>query len=124
AAATSAFPDLAHHSSRTGGSNRLHSSYYSKSLRSSPRKRGRHATAAQRDELAASYVGHQACSRPRLFCPIILSADKELFPPHRCRRSAGSGFHCRPDGPRRKEHIWDLWRTPGLLLPMGTPEAL
>jgi hypothetical protein len=43
-----------------------------------------------------------------LFCLIILSAGKELFPPHRCRRSAGSGFHCRPDGPRRKERIWDL----------------
>src|SRR5262245_16338686 len=39
AAATPAFPDLAHHSSRTGASNGLHSFYYSKSLRSSPLKR-------------------------------------------------------------------------------------
>src|SRR5262249_58519471 len=36
AAATPAFLDLAHHSSPTGASNGLHSSYYSKSLRSSP----------------------------------------------------------------------------------------
>src|SRR5262249_2501954 len=59
-----------------------------------------------------------------LFCLIILSAGKELFPPHRCRRSAGSGFHFRPDGPRRKEHIWGPERTLGLLPPMETPEAL
>jgi hypothetical protein len=37
--------------------------------------------------------------RDRLFCLIILWADKELFPPHQCRRSAGGGFHCRPDEP-------------------------
>ena len=27
------------------------------------------------------------------------TANSQLFPPHRCRRSAGSGFHCRPGGP-------------------------
>src|SRR5262245_44012955 len=49
AAATPAFPDLAHHSSRTGASNGLHSSYYSKSLRSSPLKRGpKHQSASRK----------------------------------------------------------------------------
>jgi len=41
---------------------------------------------------------------------IILLADKELCPPHRCCRSAGSGFHCRLGGPRREERIRDLFR--------------
>src|SRR6516162_8024754 len=50
--------------------------------------------------------------RGGLFCVIILLPDRELFPPHRCRRSAGSGFHCRPGGPRREERIWDPWRRP------------
>ena len=53
---------------------------------------------------------------------IILLADKELFPPRQYRRSAGVGFHCRPDGLQREERIWDLWQMPGLLPPMETPE--
>jgi hypothetical protein len=38
---------------------------------------------------------------------IILSAGKESFPRDRCRRSIGSGFRCRADGPRRKERTSD-----------------
>src|SRR5262245_33527488 len=53
---------------------------------------------------------------------IILSADKELSLPRRYRRLAGVGFHCLPDGPQRKERIWDLWRMRGLLPPTETPE--
>jgi hypothetical protein len=38
---------------------------------------------------------------------IILSADKELSPPDRCRRSGGSGLRYRPDEPRREERTPD-----------------
>jgi len=38
---------------------------------------------------------------------IILSVGKESFPRDRCRRSIGSGFRCRADGPRRKERTSD-----------------
>ena len=38
---------------------------------------------------------------------VILSADKELFLQDRCRRSAGNGYRCRPDGPWREERIPD-----------------
>jgi hypothetical protein len=38
---------------------------------------------------------------------IILSADKELSPPDRCRRSAGSGLRYRPDELRREERTPD-----------------
>src|SRR5262245_28480799 len=63
-------------------------------------------------EVAADSSARAIVVRGGVFRLIILLADRELFPPHRCRRSTGSGFHCRPGGPRREERIWDLWRRP------------
>src|SRR5262249_56447025 len=63
AAATPAFLDLAHHSSPTGASNGLHSSCYSKSLRSSPRKRPKHQSARDRAGSASVTLSRRAKSQ-------------------------------------------------------------